>query len=85
MYIGQALFFFSENATIMKISVFKTLLRNQQEKYETSQKAVVLVPGCKSVECLPQRMHLCGVLVPGSVMEPDSHTKSKREPRGISL
>ena len=30
-----------------------------------------LFQGCQSVECLPQRIHLCGVLVSGSVMEPD--------------
>ena len=43
------------------------------------RKPKCLFQGCQSVECLPQRIHLCGVLVPGSVMEPDSRTKSERE------
>ena len=36
---------------------------------------IVCPRGIQSVEHLPQGLHLCGVLVTGSLLESDSHTK----------
>ena len=36
---------------------------------------IVCPRGVQSVEHLPQGLHLCGVLVTGSLVESDSHTK----------
>ena len=94
MYIGHTILFM-ENITFMKDSVFKILrfqLRFQQQVYKTTCKLLGAYPretslwinclsqGCQSVECLAQRC-ISAVFVPGSLVESDSHTKSRSESR----
>ena len=78
---------FMEKVMFTKISIFKILrfqlrflasgLQTLQCLFKERQACGVFAQGYQSVELYVPRVHLCGLLFPGSIVESDFHTKTR--------